>query len=51
MSCKDCKWFFPLEEDPSRGDCVRREGDEKSEYYTAKPCNADDAACDNFVKK
>lgn len=51
MSCGECKWFFPTEEDPSRGDCVRRESDGKSSYYTAKPMNADDKACDNFEKK
>ncbi len=48
MSCGDCKWFFPLEEDPNRGDCVQRESDGKSEYYTAKPHSDDDAACEKY---
>jgi len=51
MSCGECKWFFPLDEDPNRGDCVQREGDEKSEYYTAKPCGTEDAACEKYEKK
>lgn len=51
MSCADCKWFFPLEDDPSRGDCVRRESDGKSDYYTAKPHNANDPDCENYEKK
>jgi|YNPBryantNP2012_1023418.scaffolds.fasta_scaffold01109_4 benzylsuccinate synthase len=49
-NCADCKWFFPLEEDPGRGDCVQREDDGKSQYWTAKPVSADRPAdqCASF---
>ena len=52
-SCSECKWFFPLDEDPARGDCVRRESDEKSAYYSAKPVSADRASeeCKGFESK
>jgi len=41
MSCGECRWFFPLEDDPATGDCVRRDSDEKSEYWTARPVSAE----------
>ncbi len=52
-TCNDCKWFFPLEDDPSRGDCVRRESDGKSEYWTAKPRSAQEGgeSCASFEAK
>lgn len=51
MSCGDCKWFFPVEEEPSKGDCVQREADIQSEYWTAKPVSADAAECEKFEGK
>ncbi len=52
-TCQECKNFFPLEEDPNRGDCVQRVKDPRQEYYQAKPVNADDDAssCSSFQKK
>jgi len=51
--CGDCKWFFPLEDDPTRGDCVRRESDEQSEYWTAKPMGAEQSSeeCAGYKSK
>lgn len=52
-ACKECKWFFPLEDDPEKGDCIRRETDPKQSYWTAKPKKAaDDASkCPDFETK
>lgn len=52
-SCKECKKFFPLEQDPKRGDCVQRVIDPRQAYYQAKPVSADrDAAkCSSFEKR
>ena len=51
--CNDCKSFFPIEETPERGDCVRREVDPRQAYYTAKELDADTDAssCTNFQKR
>ena len=52
-TCKECKKFFPLEDNPARGDCVRRVIDPRQAYYKAKPVDADqDAAkCAEFEKR
>ena len=52
-TCQECKSFFPLEEDPARGDCVQRVVDPRQAYYQAKPVNAEDDAgsCASFQKK
>jgi benzylsuccinate synthase len=52
-TCKDCKSFFPLEEDSAKGDCVRRVVDPRQAYYQAKPVKAEDnaASCSSFQKK
>lgn len=52
-TCKDCKSFFPLDEEPEKGDCVRRIVDPRQAYYQAKPVSAgtDAAECASFHKK
>ncbi|RJP38490.1 MAG: benzylsuccinate synthase [Desulfobacteraceae bacterium] len=52
-TCKECKSYFPLEENPDKGDCVRRVVDPRQEYYQSKPVNASDDAvkCASFAKK
>ena len=52
-TCKDCKSFFPEEENSNKGDCVRRVVDPRQAYYQSKPVNASDDAgsCDCFKKK
>jgi hypothetical protein len=52
-TCQECKSFFPLEETPDKGDCVKRVVDSRQAYYQAKPVNAQDDAkkCDSFSKK
>ncbi len=52
-TCQECKSFFPLEETPEQGDCVRRVVDPRQAFYQAKPVNAEDDAgeCDAFHKK
>jgi len=51
--CKECKNFFPLEEQPEKGDCVKRGEDPRQSYYMAKPVTADKDAssCPDFQKK
>ena len=51
--CNECKSFFPLEDDASTGDCVRRVVDPRQAYYQAKPVEADNdaASCASFQKK
>lgn len=51
--CNECKSFFPMEDDVSMGDCVRRVVDPRQAYYQAKPVEADkDAAvCASYQKK
>jgi hypothetical protein len=53
MNCKECKWFFPFEDDQSRGDCVTRVVDQRCGYWKAKPKDADDdvSKCSNFQVK
>nr|CAO03073.1 1-methyl alkyl succinate synthase subunit MasC [Azoarcus sp. HxN1] len=36
-TCKECRNYFPINEEASRGDCVRRISDERQSYYTARP--------------
>jgi benzylsuccinate synthase len=52
-TCKECKSYFPLEENQEKGDCIRRAVDPRQEYYQAKPVNENDDAnkCDSFNKK
>jgi len=52
-TCKDCKSFFPLEEDSAKGDCVKRVVDPRQAYYQSKPVHAEDnvASCSSFQKK
>jgi len=52
-TCKNCKSFFPLENNPEKGDCVQRAVDPRQAYYKSKPVNAADDAvsCSSFQKK
>jgi benzylsuccinate synthase len=52
-ACKECKSFFPLEDNPNRGDCVQRVVDPRQAYYKAKPvdANKDASKCSSFQKK
>jgi len=52
-TCKECKQFFPMEENPTQGDCVQRVVDPRQAYYKAKPVIGDmDASnCSSFQKK
>jgi hypothetical protein len=50
--CKDCKSFFPFDEQAQKGDCVRKVTDARQTYYTAKPTNAEcDASQCQFLQK
>jgi len=51
--CEECRKFFPLEEDPKKGDCVQRVVDPRQAYYKAKPVTSekDAAKCESFEKK
>lgn len=52
-TCNECQQYFPMDEDPDRGDCVRRVVDPRQAYHTAKPVDADRGAgdCPDFQKK
>ena len=52
-TCDDCKSFFPLEEDPLKGDCVTREDDGKVQYWMSRPTTAfqDAENCPRFIAK
>ena len=52
-TCNECASFFPLEDDPSTGDCVQRVVDPRQAYYKAKPVEdeTDASKCDQFKKK
>ena len=52
-TCEECKSFFPLEDDPTVGDCVLRVVDPRQAYHKARPVSADDdaAKCTTFQKK
>jgi benzylsuccinate synthase len=50
--CKDCKSFFPYDDNPQKGDCVRKVTDERQTYYSAKPTDAaHDATQCKFMQK
>ena len=51
--CNECKKFFPVKEDPKKGDCVQRVVDPRQGYYKAKPAMAgnDASSCGSFEKK
>jgi len=53
LTCRECRNFFPLEENPKEGDCVQRVVDPRQAYYKAKPVDADrDASdCPGFQKR
>ncbi len=52
-TCKECKSYFPREEQPDQGDCVQRVVDPRQAYYKSKPQAPDNDAsgCDQFTKK
>ena len=52
-TCRECKCFFVLEDNPEKGDCVQRMVDPRQAYYKAKPVAADQDAsnCSSFQKK
>jgi len=52
-TCNECKNYFPINEDPKKGDCVERVVDPRQAYYKAKPVPADQDAtkCSSFQKK
>ncbi len=51
-TCKECKCFFALDDDPEKGDCVQRVVDPRQAYYRARPVEADREAgsCNSFQK-
>ena len=51
--CEGCKNFFPIEETPTRGDCVLRGADARQSFYTAREVDADaDASgCKDFITR
>ena len=52
-TCKECKCFFQMDDDPGKGDCVQRVVDPRQAYYKARPVEADQDAsnCSSFQKK
>jgi benzylsuccinate synthase len=52
-TCKECKNFFAVKDDPAKGDCVQRAVDPRQAYYKSKPVNANDdaASCPSFQKR
>ena len=52
-TCKDCKYFFVIEDNPEKGDCVQRVVDPRQAYFKAGPVAADQDAsdCGSFQKK
>jgi len=52
-TCKECKNYFPMEDDDSMGDCTLRVVDPRQAYFQAKPVEADKEAgsCESFHKK
>ena len=51
--CEGCKNFFPIEENPARGDCVLRGVDARQSFYSAREVDADTDAsgCKDFIKR
>lgn len=52
-TCTECKHYFPIEDQPGRGDCVQRGVDPRQAYYMAKEVDGDTDAsnCSSFEKK
>jgi hypothetical protein len=52
-TCDECKGFFPLDEDPLKGDCVTREDDGKVQFWMSRPTTAFQEAegCPRFIAK
>lgn len=52
-TCNECKSFFPIEDQPGKGDCVQKCVDARQTYYTARvvPSDNDASLCDSFQKK
>ncbi len=52
-TCSECKQFFRRDENPDRGDCVRRVVDPRQAHYKARPVESDREAggCPDFRKK
>ncbi|MFO7965589.1 MAG: benzylsuccinate synthase gamma subunit family protein [Desulfobacterales bacterium] len=52
-TCKECKSFFPIEEEPGKGDCVQKCVDARQTYYSARVVSSemDASLCDSFQKK
>jgi len=52
-TCKECKSYFPLENDQIQGDCIQRKKDPRQAYYQSRPAKADNDAggCEGFQKK
>jgi benzylsuccinate synthase len=51
--CEECEQFFQMDENPGKGDCVRRVVDPRQAYYKARPVDGDREAgdCPDFRKK
>jgi len=52
-TCNHCKHYFPLDEDQTKGDCVRRVEDQRQSYYQSKPveANKDASSCPFYSTK
>ena len=52
-TCSECKQFFQMDENPDKGECVRRVVDPRQAYYKAKSVDADKEAggCPDFRRK
>jgi len=52
-ACEECKSFFPLPDDPTKGDCVTREKDERCEYWMSRPTQSsmDVGDCPRYIGK
>jgi hypothetical protein len=52
-SCIECQSFFPIEDEPGRGDCVKKCVDARQTYYSARVVaeDKDSSQCDSFQKK
>ncbi len=51
--CNECQSFFPIEEQPEKGDCVQKCVDARQTYYSARvmPADNDAGKCESFQKK
>lgn len=52
-TCQECKRFFPIPEEPKKGDCVERVVDPRQAYFKAKSVLGDNDAtkCSSYEKK